>query len=220
MSWYHAWRAMQCSTSYWACKQLLFPKVSLSMISCYGLSKVSKHVTYTFDIFVYFFWHYNNFTRFTSVTLNSIIQKNFPEEYAERKSEHDSLINFGVDLMPLFVMDVVIPCQRFPLHIFEPRYRLMVSCHLVLINFWLPYVLFDKIKKAVHGTTLMDYKVLWYKMFFGSSKRRDFHCSHRSYSIRIQHLNVSFLVCYPLDIGTPFFFLFSFNNSSWQNMMK
>lgn len=122
------------------------------MISCYGLSKVSKHVTYTFDIFVYFFWHYNNFTRFTSVTLNSIIQKNFPEEYAERKSEHDSLINFGVDLMPLFVMDVVIPCQRFPLHIFEPRYRLMVSCHLVLINFWLPYVLFDKIKKAVHGT--------------------------------------------------------------------
>lgn len=61
-----------------------------------------------------------------SVTLNSIIQKNFPEEYAERKSEHDSLINFGVDLMPLFVMDVVIPCQRFPLHIFEPRYRLMV----------------------------------------------------------------------------------------------
>ncbi|XP_022736110.1 LON peptidase N-terminal domain and RING finger protein 1-like isoform X2 [Durio zibethinus] len=61
-----------------------------------------------------------------SVTLNNIIQKNFPEEYAERKSEHDSLINFGNDLIPLFVMDVVIPCQRFPLHIFEPRYRLMV----------------------------------------------------------------------------------------------
>lgn len=61
-----------------------------------------------------------------SVTLNNIIQKNFPEEYAERKSEHESLTNLGVDLMPLFVMDVVIPCQRFPLHIFEPRYRLMV----------------------------------------------------------------------------------------------
>lgn len=61
-----------------------------------------------------------------SVTLNNIIQKNFPEEYAERKSEHDSLINLGVDLLPLFVMDVVIPCQKFPLHIFEPRYRLMV----------------------------------------------------------------------------------------------
>ncbi|KAL5746790.1 hypothetical protein ACOSP7_023765 [Xanthoceras sorbifolium] len=61
-----------------------------------------------------------------SVTLNNIIQKNFPEEYAERKLEHDSLINFGADLIPLFVMDVVIPCQKFPLHIFEPRYRLMV----------------------------------------------------------------------------------------------
>lgn len=53
-------------------------------------------------------------------------QKNFPEEYAERKSEHDCLTNFGVDLIPLFVMDAVIPCQKFPLHIFEPRYRLMV----------------------------------------------------------------------------------------------
>ncbi|KAK0586538.1 hypothetical protein LWI29_008616 [Acer saccharum] len=61
-----------------------------------------------------------------SVTLNNIIQKNFAEEYAERKLEHDSLINFGADLIPLFVMDVVIPCQKFPLHIFEPRYRLMV----------------------------------------------------------------------------------------------
>ncbi|XP_044476755.1 LON peptidase N-terminal domain and RING finger protein 1 isoform X2 [Mangifera indica] len=61
-----------------------------------------------------------------SVTLNNIIEKNFPEEYAERKAEHDSLSNFGVDLIPLFVMDVVIPCQKFPLHIFEPRYRLMV----------------------------------------------------------------------------------------------
>ncbi|GLT43537.1 hypothetical protein SLA2020_174790 [Shorea laevis] len=61
-----------------------------------------------------------------SVTLNNIIQKNFPEEYAKRRSEHDSLINFGNDLMPLFVMDAVIPCQKLPLHIFEPRYRLMV----------------------------------------------------------------------------------------------
>ncbi|XXG44408.1 hypothetical protein AAC387_Pa01g4223 [Persea americana] len=61
-----------------------------------------------------------------SVTLNNIIQKNFPEEYAERKSEHDSLINLGVDLMPLFVMDVVLPCQKLSLNIFEPRYRLMV----------------------------------------------------------------------------------------------
>ncbi|XP_011072801.1 LON peptidase N-terminal domain and RING finger protein 1 isoform X1 [Sesamum indicum] len=61
-----------------------------------------------------------------SVTLNNIIQKNFPEEYAERKSEHDSLTFPGVDLLPLFVMDVILPCQKFQLNIFEPRYRLMV----------------------------------------------------------------------------------------------
>lgn len=68
-----------------------------------------------------------------SVTLKSIIQKNFPEEYAERKQENDSLVNIGVDMLPLFVMDVVLPCQRFPLNIFEPRYRLMVSWSMVLM---------------------------------------------------------------------------------------
>lgn len=61
-----------------------------------------------------------------SVTLNNIIQKNFPEEYAERKSEQESLTHLGVDIMPLFVMDVVLPCQKMSLNIFEPRYRLMV----------------------------------------------------------------------------------------------
>ncbi|KAL3813017.1 hypothetical protein ACJIZ3_014285 [Penstemon smallii] len=61
-----------------------------------------------------------------SVTLNNIIEKNFPEEYTERKLEHQSLTNMGVDLLPLFVMDVILPCQKFQLNIFEPRYRLMV----------------------------------------------------------------------------------------------
>lgn len=61
-----------------------------------------------------------------SVTLNSIIERNFPQEYAERKLEHESLTNMGPDLMPLFVMDVVLPCQKLHLNIFEARYRLMV----------------------------------------------------------------------------------------------
>ncbi|KAL1814774.1 hypothetical protein ACET3Z_017348 [Daucus carota] len=61
-----------------------------------------------------------------SVTLNNIIQKNFPEEYAERKLEHENLTIMGADLLPLFVMDVVLPCQKLQLNIFEPRYRLMV----------------------------------------------------------------------------------------------
>ncbi|GJZ81261.1 lon peptidase N-terminal domain and RING finger protein 1-like protein [Tanacetum coccineum] len=61
-----------------------------------------------------------------SVTLNSIIERNFPQEYAERKLEHESLTNMGPDLLPLFVMDVVMPCQKLHLNIFEARYRLMV----------------------------------------------------------------------------------------------
>lgn len=61
-----------------------------------------------------------------SVTLNNIIQRNFPVEYAERKLENDSLTNMGVNLIPLFVMDVVLPCQKLQLNIFEARYRLMV----------------------------------------------------------------------------------------------
>ncbi|CAI9266806.1 unnamed protein product [Lactuca saligna] len=61
-----------------------------------------------------------------SVTLNSIIERTFPQEFAERKLEHESLTNMGPDLMPLFVMDVVLPCQKLHLNIFEARYRLMV----------------------------------------------------------------------------------------------
>ncbi|KAI3685075.1 hypothetical protein L6452_34308 [Arctium lappa] len=61
-----------------------------------------------------------------SVTLNSIIERTFPEEYAERKLEHESLTSMGPDLIPLFVMDVVLPCQKLHLNIFEARYRLMV----------------------------------------------------------------------------------------------
>ncbi|ONI10758.1 hypothetical protein PRUPE_4G066700 [Prunus persica] len=62
----------------------------------------------------------------SSVTLNDFTQKNFPEEFAERKLQNDTMTNFGVDSMPLFVMDVVLPFHKFPLRIFEPRYRLMV----------------------------------------------------------------------------------------------
>ncbi|KAJ3673029.1 hypothetical protein LUZ60_006403 [Juncus effusus] len=61
-----------------------------------------------------------------SVVLNNVIQKNFPEEFSERKTEHENVIYSGLELMPLFVMDVILPCQKLQLNIFEPRYRLMV----------------------------------------------------------------------------------------------
>ncbi|KAG5522777.1 hypothetical protein RHGRI_034803 [Rhododendron griersonianum] len=67
-----------------------------------------------------------NIAWFNSFTLNNIIKKTFPEEYDERKLENESLTNPGGDFMPLFVMDVVLPCQKLHLNIFEPRYRLMV----------------------------------------------------------------------------------------------
>ncbi|CAL2281022.1 unnamed protein product [Prunus armeniaca] len=62
---------------------------------------------------------------FASV-LTPSIQKKFTEEFAERKLENDTMTNFGVGLMPLFLMDGVLPFQKFPLPIFEPRYGLMV----------------------------------------------------------------------------------------------
>ncbi|CAL8113683.1 unnamed protein product [Prunus armeniaca] len=50
-----------------------------------------------------------------------------------RKLENDTMTNFGVDMMPLFVMDGVLPFQKFLLPIFEPRYRLMIfACTLSL----------------------------------------------------------------------------------------
>lgn len=53
-----------------------------------------------------------NIAWFNSFTLNNIIKKTFPEEYDERKLENESLTNPGGDFMPLFVMDVVLPCQK------------------------------------------------------------------------------------------------------------
>lgn len=61
-----------------------------------------------------------------NVTLSAIIERNFPEEYTERKQEADATAVFGTEVLPMFVMDVVLPGQKMALNIFEPRYRLMV----------------------------------------------------------------------------------------------
>ncbi|KMZ61855.1 LON peptidase N-terminal domain and ring finger 1 [Zostera marina] len=61
-----------------------------------------------------------------SVTLNNIIQKNFPEEHAERQAEKNKLTNLVGDIMPLFVMDAILPTQKLSINVFEPRYRLMI----------------------------------------------------------------------------------------------
>jgi hypothetical protein len=75
--------------------------------------------------------------------LNNVIQRNFPEEYAERRSEHETTTYAGVDLMPLFVMDVVLPCQKMALNIFEPRYRLMVQTTITHLDLYVWYAFVD-----------------------------------------------------------------------------
>ena len=62
------------------------------------------------------------------MTLKKIIEKNFPEEYEARKKESDTLaMHEEKEILPFFVMDFLIPTEKVPLNIFEPRYRLMVK---------------------------------------------------------------------------------------------
>ncbi|CAD7703384.1 unnamed protein product [Ostreobium quekettii] len=64
-----------------------------------------------------------------SVTLKTIVQKSFPEEYAERLQETADLnaaSSSGSAILPLFVLTTLMPGEKMALNIFEPRYRLMV----------------------------------------------------------------------------------------------
>eukprot|EP00271_Cylindrocystis_brebissonii_P006389 TRINITY_DN1915_c0_g1_i1.p1 TRINITY_DN1915_c0_g1~~TRINITY_DN1915_c0_g1_i1.p1 ORF type:complete len:548 (-),score=94.81 TRINITY_DN1915_c0_g1_i1:134-1777(-) len=61
-----------------------------------------------------------------SVTLQTILEKQFPAEYEERREEMEAVPVVGREVLPMFVMDVVLPGQKMALNIFEPRYRLMV----------------------------------------------------------------------------------------------
>jgi len=63
-----------------------------------------------------------------NVTLKNIIEKNFKAEYERRGEEEKEkkADEAGKVMIPLFVMDVVLPHQRMALNIFEPRYRLLI----------------------------------------------------------------------------------------------
>jgi Lon protease-like protein len=62
-----------------------------------------------------------------NITLKNIIEKNFPEEYKKRASEVANENQQTEQNMPLFLLNItVFPGQSFPMHIFEPRYRLML----------------------------------------------------------------------------------------------
>ncbi|CAD7703702.1 unnamed protein product, partial [Ostreobium quekettii] len=64
-----------------------------------------------------------------SVTLKNIVQKSFPELYAERLKEMadpSAASSSGSAILPLFVLTTLMPGEKMALNIFEPRYRLMV----------------------------------------------------------------------------------------------
>uniref|UniRef100_A0A3Q2Q1M7 LON peptidase N-terminal domain and ring finger 4 n=1 Tax=Fundulus heteroclitus TaxID=8078 RepID=A0A3Q2Q1M7_FUNHE len=64
-----------------------------------------------------------------TIVLQDIMEQLFPSQLAERKQVHDAemaeLSNLSKDI-PIFVCTVAFPGVPCPLHIFEPRYRLMM----------------------------------------------------------------------------------------------
>jgi len=63
-----------------------------------------------------------------SVMLQQMIQANFPLQYQARKDESEKESDSQKMSLPLFVLGslVLFPNQPLPLHVFEPRYRLMI----------------------------------------------------------------------------------------------
>jgi len=62
-----------------------------------------------------------------SVTLKSVIERNFSGEYKKRCEEVKENKILEQSNMPLFFLDTcAFPSQGFPMHIFEPRYKLML----------------------------------------------------------------------------------------------
>lgn len=69
----------------------------------------------------------------TTEFMELVLQTFFPEDFVERKlifeEEMEELVNAGKDpehVIPLFVCAMAFPTIPCPLHIFEPRYRLMI----------------------------------------------------------------------------------------------
>lgn len=61
-----------------------------------------------------------------SFNLQSILTRTFPQETEERRKESREEFDYGPSVLPLFVVDFVLPGQVLALNIFEPRYRLMI----------------------------------------------------------------------------------------------
>lgn len=62
-----------------------------------------------------------------TITIQKVLEKYFPEEFKKRKEEIQEEVVFDTASLPLFPLKhVAFPDMVFPLHIFEPKYRLMI----------------------------------------------------------------------------------------------
>jgi len=70
--------------------------------------------------------HYTSKTA-VSITLQNIVKTAHPAEYQQRCEEMETEVSQTTESMPLFLLNITAyPGIPFPMHIFEPRYRLMI----------------------------------------------------------------------------------------------
>eukprot|EP01061_Rhynchopus_euleeides_P032600 TRINITY_DN5422_c0_g1_i1.p1 TRINITY_DN5422_c0_g1~~TRINITY_DN5422_c0_g1_i1.p1 ORF type:complete len:383 (+),score=122.72 TRINITY_DN5422_c0_g1_i1:94-1149(+) len=58
--------------------------------------------------------------------LTCLLEAKHPAEYARRRAEHEQRIH-DTEVLPIFVLDTVLPLQHMRLYIYEPRYKLMLQ---------------------------------------------------------------------------------------------
>jgi len=86
-----------------------------------------------------------------SVTIQSLLEKYFPEELAARQLEESPVSEDDSSMtLPLFVMDVLFPDEEMALNIFEPRYRLMIR-RCIMSNRMLGMSTRDQSNNISHG---------------------------------------------------------------------
>ena len=68
-------------------------------------------------------------TKFIDVAMQSLIKDEYDERCLQHQQDIEELAKAGKDSqheIPIFVATLAIPTISCPLHVFEPRYRLMI----------------------------------------------------------------------------------------------
>lgn len=111
-----------------------------------------------------------------TITIQKMLEKYYPEEHLKRRSEMQEEVVFDTASLPLFPLKhVAFPDMVFPLHIFEPKYRLMICRCMAgskcfgLVNVrrndssWIPYdigclVSISSIQTLIDGRSFVQCK--------------------------------------------------------------